>query len=78
LPILQGNCVGCHGGSEPDGGYDFSTYAGVKQAVDDNRLLGAVLQLPDYSAMPPSPASKLDDCNLAKVRKWIQNGALDN
>jgi mono/diheme cytochrome c family protein len=74
-PILQSNCVGCHGGSEPSAGYNFSSYAGVKQAVDDARLLGAIEHWSDFS---PMPAQKLDACNRAKIRKWIQAGALDN
>ena len=78
LPIFESNCVGCHSGAEPDGGYDFSSYAGVKASVDEGRLLGAIQHLTDYSAMPPSPSPKLDACNLAKVRKWVQNGAVNN
>lgn len=74
-PIIQNNCVGCHSGAEPSGGYDFSAYAGVKQAVVDDRLLGAIEHLPDFS---PMPSQKLDDCSRAKIRKWIQEGALDN
>ena len=32
-PILDQNCIGCHGGPSPAAGRDFSTYAGVMTVV---------------------------------------------
>lgn len=32
-PILAADCTVCHNASRRDGGYDFTTYAGVMRAV---------------------------------------------
>jgi len=38
-PILQANCVSCHGGAKPADGKDFSSYAGLMAAADDQGLV---------------------------------------
>ena len=32
-PIINNDCVSCHGGSRQEKGYDFRTYSGVMRAV---------------------------------------------
>ena len=32
-PILTADCTGCHNSSQHEGGYDFTTYAGVLRAL---------------------------------------------
>ena len=33
-PILASDCISCHNASQRDGGYDFTTYAGVLRAAN--------------------------------------------
>lgn len=76
-PIITGKCQGCHSSTSPGGGYDFTTYAGVKARVDDGRLWGAVNYMPGYSAMPKN-GIRLSTCDLAKIKKWMDAGAPNN
>lgn len=75
--IIATKCVGCHGGAAPAGGFDYSTYTGVKAKVNDGRLWGAINQLPGFSPMPKNGA-KLSDCEIAQFKKWIDAGAPNN
>ena len=77
LPILSSNCISCHGGSTPSAGINFSTYAGVKQQVDNGKLWGAISHSPNYSPMPKN-SNQLSSCNLSKIRIWISAGAPNN
>jgi mono/diheme cytochrome c family protein len=76
-PVLSSNCNVCHGGSTPSAGIKLDVYSGVKQQVDNGRLLGVVTHSPNYSPMPKN-GTKLSECNIAKIRKWIAAGAPNN
>ena len=75
--IINTNCLSCHGYGNPSGGFSLTTYSGVKAKVDDGRLLGAVSHSPGYSPMPDG-APKLSQCDIAKIKSWIEAGALNN
>jgi hypothetical protein len=75
-PIVQTNCLGCHNSSLANGGYNFSTYAGLKSSVDKARLLGSINYQAGFSGMPQG--SRLNTCQVATIRKWVQAGALNN
>jgi ribosomal protein S16 len=75
--IISNKCQGCHSGSAAGGGYDYTTYAGVKARANDGKLWGAVNQMPGYSPMPKNGA-RLSDCELAQIKKWIDAGAPNN
>lgn len=75
-PIIDANCVGCHSGSSASGGYNFTTYAGVKSAVSASKLYESVVQNGAAVSMPP--ASKLNTCKIDQIKSWIDAGALDN
>ncbi len=77
VPILSSNCTSCHGGNTPSAGIKLDTYADVKIQVTNGRLWGAVSQVVNYSPMPKN-ASKMSTCNLAKIKKWLDAGALNN
>lgn len=75
--IITNKCQGCHSSSSPGGGYDLSTYNGIKAVVDNGKLWGSVNFLSGYSAMPKG-GTKLSTCELARIRKWIAAGAPNN
>jgi hypothetical protein len=77
LGIMNTKCVGCHSGTPPQGGINFTTHAGVKAKVDDGRLWGAINHLPGYSPMPKG-GQKLSDCEIKQFKKWIDAGAPNN
>lgn len=78
MPIIQTNCYGgCHNGSSPLSGFSFETYAGVKAKVDEGRLYGAISHQAGFVAMPQN-GGKLPDCEIAKIKSWIDAGAPNN
>ncbi len=76
-PVLSSNCVSCHGGSVPSAGIRLDTYEGVSIQAANGRLWGAVSHSTNFSPMPKN-AGKLSDCNLTKIRKWLDAGHPNN
>lgn len=74
--IIDSNCKSCHNASNPQGGYDFTNHSGIKAAVNDNKLEGVIEHALGFKPMPPG--NKIPDCDVAKIKRWIINGALDN
>lgn len=77
LPILQSNCYSCHGNGETDGGISLGNYEGVKAKAGSGELFGAVSHAAGFSPMPED-APKLSDCDINKIKCWIDHGALNN
>ncbi|HEY5749314.1 MAG TPA: hypothetical protein VIU12_24770 [Chryseolinea sp.] len=78
-PILDTNCGtgnSCHGRNNTSG-YDLSTYAGV-HSVAVNGKLNSSITWTGQSVRMPENGSKMNSCNIIKIQKWINAGALDN
>jgi len=74
LPIIETNCAtssGCHGAGSMNSqllSYEqINAYAG--NGLIENRVIV-------YKNMPP--ANPLPDCEMLLIKKWIDNGALNN
>jgi hypothetical protein len=76
-PILSNFCNGCHSGNSPSDGINTSSWASLQAIVNDGRLLGSIQHASGFSPMPEGSA-KMPACNITKIRKWIQAGALNN
>jgi hypothetical protein len=79
-PIIQSNCFGCHSNATvATSGAPFSLegYNNLKEHVDDGRLIGAITHAAGFTPMPQGGA-KLSDCNINKIKAWINRGALNN
>ncbi len=78
-PILTAFCTSCHSGVNAPNGIKLDTYPNVKSlALDPSGiLLGVIRHSPGFVPMPQN-GSKLNDCNIAKIAKWIREGALNN
>ena len=70
-------CLTCHIGSNPSGGFRLETHADVKAKVTDGTLWGAINHQPGFSSMPQGYI-KMTDCELKKVKAWIDAGAPNN
>lgn len=66
--VMQQHCTGCHGGANPSRGIRLETYEQVKQANANGKWYRSM----ESGSMPPS--GKLDDCTLAKLKKWVDSG----
>ncbi len=69
-PILTANCTGCHSGANAPNGVRLDTYEGVKIQVLNGFLVGVITHSAGYSPMPKN-GTKLSDCSINKIRKWI-------
>ncbi|HEX5001048.1 MAG TPA: hypothetical protein VFW78_01000 [Bacteroidia bacterium] len=76
-PILQAKCVTCHTGSNPGGGVNLSGYSGVNAVAVTGQLVGSVSHLNGYYAMPKG-TNPLPSCEVAQIRNWVLQGALNN
>jgi hypothetical protein len=76
-PLLQNNCVSCHNPSTLNGGVNLSSYTNVKVYADNGKLYGSIAHMAGFKPMPNS-SSKLSDCQLRIVQKWIESGAPNN
>ncbi len=77
LPVITTHCKGCHSGSAPSGGLDFSTYQGVKTVALNGKLYGAISWASGSPQMPQG-GNKLPDCTIAQFKAWIDAGAPEN
>lgn len=77
LPLLQSNCYACHNQAASMGGVNIEGYSRVKIYASNGRLLGAVSHAPGFSPMPKN-GSKLPDCEINTIRRWINLGTPDN
>ena len=77
-PLIQTNCFSCHSTANMAiSGISLEGYANLKARVDDGRLLGAITHAAGFSPMPKDMA-KLSDCNINRIRGWINRGAPNN
>ncbi len=74
-PIFDARCRACHSSQAANsmgGGNDFSTYEAIKR-FPSNVLLNSIKQAPGARAMPPV-GSKLSDCDIERIERWIATG----
>lgn len=78
-PLMMSSCgtIGCHSGSFPAASVSLDTYTDVKYYVDNGQLMGTIKHQTGYKPMPQG-ASKLSDCDIAKLEAWISAGAQNN
>lgn len=77
LPIISSNCYGCHGNGTATDGVDLDGYAKLKTYVDNGYLIGVITHASGYTPMPYG-AAKLSDCDINKIKAWINNGSPNN
>ncbi len=85
LPILEDNCMYCHGEDEQESGFRLDSRVGLLKGGDygdpvlvpgqpDKSALVTVIEYGDTDlAMPPD--GKMDDEDIAILKKWVEQGA---
>ena len=76
-PIIQANCYACHSSSSNLTGILLDNYNSIKSYAQTGTLYGVINHSAGYRAMPDGGA-KLSDCTIATIKKWIDNGSLNN
>ncbi len=75
-PMMQTYCTGCHNNPSAAGG-SLADYASVREATVNGSLIGDISHTTGYNAMPKG-GSKLLDCQITQVKKWLAAGAPNN
>jgi hypothetical protein len=78
-PILSNNCGAgnsCHNGAGSQSGIDLGTYAGAKAAAL-GKLVSAITWDGTASNMPKGSTSKINDCSIAIIKKWVNTGTVE-
>lgn len=70
-PIMENYCNSCHSGGTPSGAIDLTTYSSVKNQAVSGKLYSAVAWDGQASQMPKGATSKIDDCSIEQIKKWI-------
>lgn len=76
-PMMQSHCVGCHSGPTPDGNVKLDSYSAISGYVQSGQFYGSVTHQPGFTAMPYN-GNKLSDCQIAQIKKWINDGYPQN
>lgn len=88
VPVLQANCLRCHGGMNRRSGYSMSTRAAaiagghhgiaIVPGQPDNSLLVKLIGAGPYpDDIKPMPLKgKLTDAEIATLRRWVAEGAV--
>ena len=78
-PIFTQNCAlsGCHNTASAMNGVILDTYTGAKAIADNGKLVGVITHAQGFTHMPKD-RPKMDDCTIAQITKWVNNGAPNN
>jgi len=87
LPLIQSSCAlsGCHDPATAQDGVILNNYQNIIQTgdiqpgdPDNSELYENLIETDPDKIMPPPPRSPLTATQIALVRKWILQGALNN
>jgi hypothetical protein len=80
-PLIASKCAtsGCHSASTSAAGVNLGNYNAIKSYITSSKavFLGSIKHTSAYSSMPKG-GSKLPDCDITKIERWITNGMLNN
>ena len=77
LSIIQSNCYACHGSGSTLGDVNLDGYTNLKLYADNGKLSGVIKHSAGFSPMPQG-GSKLNDCDINAIEKWINDGSPNN
>ncbi|RYY62440.1 MAG: hypothetical protein EOO05_02795 [Chitinophagaceae bacterium] len=75
--ILQANCYLCHRAATNTGGPNLDSYALLAVQAGNGKLLGTVSHASGFLPMPQG-GTKLNDCDIATIRVWVEAGFPNN
>jgi hypothetical protein len=85
LPIINSNCAmsGCHDAATRADGVQLTSYSTIMKYIKagnaaDSKLYKVIIDTDPGDRMPPPPRSPLTAAQIAKIQKWINQGAKNN
>ena len=80
LPIFAYNCQSCHGGPSPSVYLSLETYDQIVERINAPGISGILNRIErnegDILLMPQG--YKLQNCEINKIKSWINQGYLNN
>ena len=76
-PLINKYCTGCHYGNYNSGNVLLTNYREIKAMVDSNKLYQSITATEGVQKMPTGVVS-MQPCEIIQIRKWIENGALND
>lgn len=73
LPVFSANCIPCHSEANAFGGIVLATLEDARIPAGNGLLLKAVTHDPGVVPMPKG-GGMLSDCDISKIRRWINTG----
>ena len=83
ISILDAACQSCHKGASSSSGINLYDYATIKSlALDGKYAYGSLLSSVSFQGGNPNPmpqsGNQLPQCDINKIRAWVNRGAPDN
>ncbi|MEO8147063.1 MAG: hypothetical protein ABI723_05460 [Bacteroidia bacterium] len=78
--IISSNCLSCHSvaaSTSSGGGFILETYNDLKPFALSGSLMNSLNGTGGKATMPKN-GTKLSDCDISIVGKWVNDGALNN
>jgi hypothetical protein len=76
-PILNANCVSCHNATDTYANVNLSDFANTEKVAKTGLLLSVIKHETGFKQMPQGQP-KLDDCTIAKIEAWVNDGFKNN
>lgn len=77
VPMIQAQCYGCHSGQAQAGaGIILDNYTAF--TAYSHRVLEAISKQPNEPKFMPQGGSRLPDCFILKLHRWMERGLPDN
>jgi hypothetical protein len=80
LPILTSQCYSCHSAQTyqtSGSGLNYQDFNTLKSEINNGNLLNAIQHTGNVTPMPLN-LPQLSDCEINKIKDWINNGSLNN
>lgn len=75
-PIINNYCISCH--TPSFGGTILDNYNNVKTVTQSGKLYSSVIWDGNTQQMPQGSLSKIPNCDLIIIKKWIALGMPEN
>lgn len=76
-PAIDRDCKLCHSGASPVGVVPLNNHAEIAASAASGTLMGSLSHAAGFKAMPQG-GNQWTECELKKIKKWIDAGAPNN
>ena len=80
LPIISDHCSSCHSGSNPSADLTLVNYSQIMESGLDTSNDGMISRIERLEGEPGlMPTNyRLEQCQINKIKAWVEQGALNN